>query len=127
MLDNGDLSTSEAIELIAADSSLKRDEIDEIFNLRMEICLPYPQNIKLLPELKEKGFRLYFLSNFPIDLWKLIRNGHNRKDYYFFSYFDGGVISAEVKLSKPDIRIYESLLEKYSLKPKNAFISMILK
>ena len=109
MLDNGDINTLEAIDAIALKSSLKREEIAHIFNLRTEMMFPLDQNVRLLPELKKQGFRLYYLSNFPIDIFEEIKTG-----YYFFKYFDGGVISAEVKFSKPDRRIYEILLEKYS-------------
>ncbi|MCX6325596.1 MAG: HAD family phosphatase [Bacteroidia bacterium] len=110
MLDNGDITTIEAINAIALKSSLKMEEIAHIFNLRTEMMFPLDQNVKLLPELKKQGLRLYFLSNFPIDIFEEIKTG-----YFFFKHFDGGIISAEVKLSKPDSRIYEILLEKYSL------------
>ena len=93
----------------------KREEIAHIFNLRTEIMFPLDQNVRLLPELKKQGFKLYFLSNFPIDIFEEIKTG-----YYFFRYFDGGVISSEVKFSKPDRRIYEILLEKYLLTPEES-------
>ena len=115
MLDNGDISTPEAIDAISLKSSLKREEIAHIFNLRTEMMFPLDQNVRLLPELKKQGFKLYFLSNFPIDIFEEIKTG-----YYFFRYFDGGVISSEVKFSKPDRRIYEILLEKYSLTPEES-------
>ena len=76
---------------------------------------PLDQNVRLLPELKKQGYKLYFLSNFPIDIFEEIKTG-----YYFFTYFDGGVISSEVKFSKPDRRIYEILLEKYLLTPEES-------
>ena len=110
MLDKGEISTSEAIDAIALKSSLKKEEIAHIFNLRTDLLFPLDQNVKLLPDLKKRGFRLYFLSNFPMDIFEEVKTG-----YYFFKYFDGGIISAEVKFSKPDIRIYEILLTKYSL------------
>jgi epoxide hydrolase-like predicted phosphatase len=112
LLDNGDISTAEAIDLIAAKSTLNREEIASVFNLRTEMMFPMDSNVRLLPELKKQGFRLYFLSNFPIDVFEEIKTG-----YFFFKYFDGGVISSEVKFSKPDRRIFEILLEKYSLVP----------
>lgn len=121
MLDNGDLSTEEAIEGIAANTSLERDVIDEIFERRVEILIPIPPNIKLLPELKKRGYRLYYLSNFPNDLWKQIRNGQGHHNYDFFSHFDGGIISAEARYSKPDPRIYTTLLDKYKLKADECF------
>jgi len=110
MLDNGDINTSEGIDSISSKSSLNREEIAHIFNLRTEVMYPLDQNVRLLPELKKQGFRLYYLSNFPIDIFEEIKTG-----YFFFKYFDGGVISSEVKVSKPELRIYEILLEKYSL------------
>ena len=113
MLDNGDINTSEGIDAISLNSSLNREEIAHIFNLRIEMMFPLDQNVRLLPELKKQGFRLYYLSNFPIDIFEEIKTG-----YYFFRYFDGGVISSEVKFSKPDNRIYEIMLEKYFLLPE---------
>jgi putative hydrolase of the HAD superfamily len=112
-LDNGDININEAIDSIALKSSLKREEIAHVFKLRTEIMFPIDDNVRLLPELKKHGFRLYYLSNFPLDIFYEIKN-----DYYFFRHFDGGIISSEVKLSKPDIRIYRCLLDKYSLNPR---------
>jgi epoxide hydrolase-like predicted phosphatase len=112
LLDNGVINTRQAIDSIAAYSSLKKEEIAHIFNLRSELLYPLDENVRLLPELKKQGFRLFFLSNFPLDLFEEVKTG-----YYFFKYFDGGVISAEAKVSKPDSRIYDILLKKYSLIP----------
>lgn len=112
MLDNGDINTNQAIDSIALKSTLSKEEIAHIFNLRTELIFPLDQNVRLLPGLKKQGFRLYFLSNFPLDIFEEVKNG-----YYFFKYFDGGVISAEAKSSKPDARIYEILMEKYNLVP----------
>ena len=102
MLDNGMINTSQAINSIAATSSLNKEEIAHIFNLRSELLFPLDQNVRLLPELKKQGYRLFFLSNFPLDLFEEVKTG-----YYFFKYFDGGVISSEVKVSKPDSRIFD--------------------
>jgi putative hydrolase of the HAD superfamily len=110
MIDKGEISTEEAIDAIAKKSSLNKEEIDHIFNLRTDLMFPLDQNVRLLPALKKRGFRLYYLSNFPLDIFDEIKNG-----YYFFKHFDGGLISAEVKSSKPESPIYEILLEKYSL------------
>jgi putative hydrolase of the HAD superfamily len=114
-LDNGDISTPEAIDTISLKSTLSRQEIAHIFNLRTDIMFPLDQNVRLLPELKKEGYRLYYLSNFPLDIFEEIKTG-----YFFFRYFDGGVISSEVKYSKPDRRIYEILLENHLLKPEES-------
>jgi glucose-1-phosphatase len=114
LLDKGEITVKEAIDAIALKSSLKKEEIDHIFNLRTDLMFPLDTNIKILPVLKKRGFRLYYLSNFPLDIFDEVRNG-----YYFFKYFDGGLISAEAKSSKPDRGIYNSLIEKYFLSPED--------
>jgi epoxide hydrolase-like predicted phosphatase len=112
-LDNGDITVSEAVESIFLKSSLKKEEISRIFNLRTDIIFPLAQNVLLLPELKKQGFKLYFLSNFPIDIFDEVKNG-----YSLFRYFDGGLISAEARCSKPDPRIYSLFFKRFSLKPE---------
>lgn len=113
LLDSGEISTSDAIHSISLKSSLNKEEIEHIFNLRTDLMFPLDQNVKVLPELKKQGFKLYFLSNFPIDIFEEVRSG-----YYFFKYFEGGIISAEAKASKPDPGIYDIILKKYSLIPE---------
>jgi len=86
MLDNGDITTREAIDAISLKSSLKREEIALVFSFRTDIMFPLDDNVRLLPGLKKQGFRLFYLSNFPLDIFDEIKNG-----YYFFKYFDGGI------------------------------------
>ncbi|MCX6333932.1 MAG: HAD family phosphatase [Bacteroidia bacterium] len=112
-LDNGDISREKAIESIAARSSLSRHEIALIFDKRTDIMFPLADNVKIVPELKKQGFKLYYLSNFPADIFPEVK-----RIYSFFKHFDGGMISAEVRCSKPGARIYEILIERYGLIPK---------
>jgi putative hydrolase of the HAD superfamily len=112
-IDNGDMTTRDAINAISAKSSLKTMEIARIFDLRTKMMFPIAGNIKLLPALKKQGFRLFYLSNFPSDIFKEIKNSFD-----FFSFFEGGVISAEVNSSKPDKKIFEILVKKFSLTPE---------
>ena len=43
---------------------------------------------------------------------------HSFSNYPFFSLFDGIVVSGVEKIVKPDRRIYEILLGRYSLRPE---------
>jgi putative hydrolase of the HAD superfamily len=110
LLDNGEISTVEAIDRIAEKSSLRREEIALIFNKRTEIMSDIDENVKLIPRLKKDGYRLYYLSNFPVDIFDEVK-----RSYSFFKYFDGGIISAVVRYSKPNPEIFRLLLEKYGL------------
>ncbi len=113
LLDKGQITTPEAIDSIAKKSLLNKNEIVRIFDLRTDLIYPLEQNVRILPELKKRGLKLYFLSNFPLDIFDEVKSG-----YSFFKYFDGGLISAAAKISKPDIGIYNLLLDKYSLIPE---------
>lgn len=113
-LDNGDFTLEEAVERIAVKSSLEKAEIRAIFDLRTKIIFPLTRNTSLLPVLKKHGFKLYFLSNFPDDIFDEI---HNKYD--FFRLFDGGEISARIKASKPDEKIFRIFLKKHSLAAEN--------
>jgi FMN phosphatase YigB (HAD superfamily) len=111
LLDNGDITTEEAIIRLSERSMLSRQYIASVFNLRTKIMFPLDGNLRVLPGLKKRGFKLYYLSNFPDDIFDEVYNC-----YSFFSYFDGGVISARVNTSKPDEKIFRILIEKYSIK-----------
>lgn len=66
-----------------------------------------------LKELKEKGYKLYILSNMTRHF---IKNAYKFDDG--FKYFDGIVYSAPIKLLKPDVRIYQYICNEYNLKPE---------
>ena len=69
----------------------------------------------MLPWLKKEGFKLYYLSNFPEDIFDEVE-----AKYDFFRIFSGGLISAKAKVSKPDERIFRKLLDTYSLLPEES-------
>ncbi|HLN20769.1 MAG TPA: HAD family phosphatase [Bacteroidales bacterium] len=114
LLDKAELSLAEAAERISSRSSLGHELISSVFSRREGTLEPIPQNVCILPELKKRGFKLFYLSNFPFDMWEHI-NALQGTEYSFFRFFDGGIISAEVGCAKPDHAIYRHLLEKYNL------------
>lgn len=115
LLDTGNITLTKAIDTISRKSTLKRAEIAFIFSKRTEIMFPIENRVRLLPKLKKRGFKLYYLSNFPSDIFDEVKNG-----YSFFKYFEGGTISADVKYTKPDIKIYNIFLDKYKIKPEES-------
>lgn len=72
---------------------------------------PYVDGIEeTVAALKERGYKLYLLSNAPDYFYENI--GH----YRVFDLFDGFVVSGCEKWSKPDRRIYEIVLERFGLR-----------
>lgn len=132
--------TGEAFERIAAatvqhptmwnefDRSLMGDE--EIIAKCIERAPEYEQEIRLMfsktellveeykyshewiKSLKEQGYKVYLLSNYGKTSFEAARE-HGRLS--FLPLVDGGVISYEVKIVKPEPGIYQALLEKYAL------------
>lgn len=63
--------------------------------------------VAILHRLKDAGWRLFALTNFPPD-----RFDATRKRFPFLDLFDGVVVSGEVRLAKPDPRIYQLALDR---------------
>ncbi|WP_232503737.1 HAD family hydrolase [Thermotoga profunda] len=89
-----------------------------ILSLKKEVprlLKPIQENVRLLPILKDKGFRLFVLSNFGKDNFEMIY-----RDFEFFKIFDGIVVSAYVHSIKPEEKIYLELINKYKIVPQQS-------
>lgn len=84
------------------------DDIHGMVTIR-EYTIPW------LQKLKEAGYQLYYLSNFS-------RKAEEEcaSSLIFMPYMDGGILSYQVKLIKPDPAIYQLLLDSYGLKPQES-------
>jgi 2-haloacid dehalogenase len=69
--------------------------------------------VQILAELKSAGTRCYALSNMEPDAFAV-----RRDRFPFLEWFDGCVISGLEGVAKPDRRIFEILLERYRLEPR---------
>lgn len=91
--------------------------IDKVFDVVFGTTVPFDYSVPLIQSLKEAGYKLYYLSNWNKTGFELCeKNG----SFPFKKYFDGGIVSYEVGLLKPDNKIYELLIEKYHINPKTA-------
>lgn len=113
MLDEGTITEKEAIRVISERNAEIKDLVELAFDNWYDMLTPIENSVKLLKELKAKGYNLYYLSNFQELAYDYII-----KEYEFFGLFDGGVASFAEKLMKPDKDIYEKLMERYDLKPE---------
>ena len=72
---------------------------------------PIEPTVALLRELREReGVKLYGLSNMSEAIFAYLDGRHD-----FFRLFDGIVVSAAVKLLKPEPAIYEHLRDRFAL------------
>ena len=116
MLDNGTISREDAVKILEEKlpERLKSTCKDIIYHfqeyqtLNDDIC-------KVIIQLKEKGYKVYALSNTHVSVYEDMQNR------YIGKYFDGYIISALEKLMKPNEEIYLKLFEKFDLKPEECF------
>lgn len=76
-------------------------------------------NINLLHELKEKSYKLYVLSNWDPQSFKLFQQQFPG----IFMYqgqpmFDGIMISGEINIPKPHLDVFKKCLKKFKLQPE---------
>ena len=71
--------------------------------------------IPWIQELREKGYRVYYLSNFSEKAYEDCADALD-----FLPYTDGGILSYREKLVKPDPEIYRRLLSRYSLEARES-------
>ena len=64
---------------------------------------------------KEQGYRLFVLSNASSSFYQYFQR------FAPLDYFDGIVVSCDIHMIKPDVRIYQYLLDKYQLTPEESF------
>ena len=84
------------------------DFVDNLINVM-------PPNLEFFYEVKQRGFKIYILTNFFEDGF-----AHCRKRDDFFDDADGIVVSAHEGLVKPEPAIYQVLLERYGLAPEDS-------
>ncbi|MBO8161235.1 MAG: HAD family phosphatase [Thermosipho sp. (in: Bacteria)] len=112
LMDKGELTEEELWEDKLNKYPEHRDYILHMKEKVIDILIPINENISLIPKLKEKGYKLYVLSNFSKVTFEKVY-----KKNEFFKYFDGMVISSHVKEVKPEEKIYKILIERYKLEP----------
>ena len=105
--------SEETIPLMLAEEPEYREEIlltlekvDQCM-IRQEYAIPWIQ------ELKNRGYQVLFLSNYSHFLRE-----KKPEVLDFIPYMDGGVFSCDVRMVKPDQEIYQTICEKYELKPE---------
>ena len=76
---------------------------------------PIHESVDILMDIKRRGYPVYALSN-----WNDIKFPIAMQEFPFLRLFDGRIVSGEVKLAKPDPRIYQLLLDTYKLNPRES-------
>ena len=107
---------TEACALLKAAHPEKAHLIDAYYARHLDmIAGPIEGSVAILSELRERGTRLYFLSNYSAETYPLALGR-----YDFLSWFLGGIVSGEHGVIKPDPAIYRLLIERCGIDPHHA-------
>jgi putative hydrolase of the HAD superfamily len=111
-LDRGTLDEALALERFAARTGRPRAEISAfIVHVRASLT-PIPETLAIMRDLEQRGVTLYGLSNMASGTFAYLR-----ERYDLWDAFEGIVISAHVKMLKPDPAIFEYLARQHALIP----------
>ncbi|MBQ8843767.1 MAG: HAD-IA family hydrolase [Elusimicrobiaceae bacterium] len=103
---------AEGAELLKKDYPGYAVQIDAYFARWEEMFGPDIAGTKeIFWELKAKGFKVYALTN-----WSKETFPKAKEMFEVFTQFDGVLVSGEEGLNKPDPRIYQRFLDKFSLR-----------
>lgn len=86
-------------------------DVHRFFDNVIDIVETYQYTVPWLTNLREKGYKIYLLSNYPKNWWTL----HEENRFGFTHLTDGKTVSGFVKVVKPGKEIYELLLSSHGL------------
>lgn len=109
--DRGLITYDQVVECFVKNSPELEQEIRFAFEDLGGIVRLRPFAIPLIKQLKSRGLRVYYLSNW---FERICTDCPDALE--FLPYTDGGIFSWQVKAVKPDHEIYFRLLDKYGLK-----------
>ena len=103
-------------EFVRIDPEIER-ELHTAYDNVTGIVAKLDYAIPWIQELKAAGYRVYYLSNFS---YKAHMDCADALD--FIPYTDGGILSYQDKVVKPDPAIYQLLLSRYGLKAQECVV-----
>lgn len=109
-LDAGMVSVEEVISQLSEMLPDCQEDIKWFFENAVQMRVKRPAIWNEMKILREKGYRLYLLSNYCKELLEV-----HIGDTEIQSLVDGGVISYQIQHVKPEPEIYQYLLDKYRL------------
>jgi putative hydrolase of the HAD superfamily len=109
----GTLREAELIESVHRRTGRPAAEVSALLHAIRESLVTKPDTVALLRSLHRRGTPLYCLSDMPVSVYAHVRLRHE-----FWDAFSGIIISGEVKMMKPEREVFEHLLTRFKLDPR---------
>lgn len=120
LMDLGKMNNLEIANAIKEEKLVDVTNYDEVENFMLNWFTKCNVNFKTMEigkRLKQKGYNIYILSNMSKATFEYFS-----KKYEFFTMVDGAIVSAYEGIKKPDSKIFELLLERYSLNAEECIL-----
>ena len=115
-LDLGTLTREELVlKVVSLIGSIYQEKVQEVVWNWPSYIEIYTEVFPLLVRLKEKGNRIFVLSNTSPVFYELLEEQLSPLN----EILDGFVLSCDIKAIKPDPKMFEEILHKYQLDPAN--------
>ena len=115
-LDLGTLTREELVlKVVSMIGSIYQEKVQEVVWNWPSYIEIYTEVFPLLVRLKEKGHRIFVLSNTSPVFYELLEEQLSPLN----EILDGFVLSCDIKAIKPDPKMFEEILHKYQLDPAN--------
>lgn len=108
-LDRGAISEAEALAAVCARIPAHSEYVKQAMTGWFNQLKPLEGMYELVRDVKQKGYHLYLLSNASPRIYQYM------DQIPAIRFFDGYLISCDIKVNKPDPEIYQSLMRKYDL------------
>jgi 2-haloacid dehalogenase len=109
-------SFAEGARLLKGEHPDKAELIDA-YHARFDEMMagPIAGSVAILAELRDRGVPLYALSNWSAETYPTAL-----ERFAFLGWFRGILVSGDVRLIKPDPRIFARLIERFAIDPRGA-------
>lgn len=115
LFDMGMFDDDEALRRFASYDPELKPVLERVYRRIDGMIVPFDYATDWIKSLKDRGFSIYYLSNYSRKAYE-----ECKESLEFMKYADGGVMSFQEHVLKPDPAIYQRLLDKYNLKAEES-------
>jgi putative hydrolase of the HAD superfamily len=113
--DRGTIGVPELAQRISLRTRLDLADVHRVIAAVPSELQPMPQTLALMQRLRERGHRLFFLSNMPAPFADHIEANHPLNEWFL-----DGIFSSRVNLIKPDPAIYRAAAARFGIAPRES-------
>lgn len=114
-VDLGNLTDEEVLQNFIQDAPRYREEITRVFHEYPTAITLFPYAMDWVRSIKAKGKKVYYLSNYGESTKK-----RTIRQLPFLDEMDGGLMSYQLHMVKPDPAFYQALFKRYDIVPEKA-------